>query len=294
MEGEVKQPTVLIVVVTYESDLHEMEENLAECSAVARVVLCDNSIQPQTRAAVQSFAKSRGMHYLGMTGNRGIGYAQNRGIEFARQAAADFVLLMDDDSRMPAASMHRLLNCYFELTAGGRRVGAVSALAIDRDGAAKRPAAGRPETVVECRDLMSSGSLIPVGVFATVGFMDEGLFIDFVDFDWGWRARAHGLGLYQAQDAVFAHALGEGFVRVFGYPVKLKSPIRHYYQTRNTFRMLRRPHTPAGWKAKQLVTILIKCVVFPLFVPPRRSRLACFFQGLADGMRDWFRNQAVS
>ncbi|END16895.1 putative rhamnosyltransferase domain protein, partial [Escherichia coli P0301867.8] len=35
---------------------------------------------------------------------------------------------------------------------------------------------------------MSSGSLTKVDVFKKIGLFDEDLFIDYVDYEWGWRA----------------------------------------------------------------------------------------------------------
>jgi rhamnosyltransferase len=219
-----------------------------------------------------------------MGGNLGIGAAQNRGIDFADQNGAEFVLLLDDDSRMTRTALTSLLKAYSELRAMGIRVGAVCGRPIDRHDGSEDSSGNKASAYRVCREMMSSGSLIPLAVFREVGPMDDSLFVDYVDFEWGWRAIAQGYRLYLANDVVFSHALGEGIHRILGKTIKLKSPIRHYYQTRNSLLLLRRHYVPIAWRVKNLTLTLIKCVVFPMFVLPRRCRFSYAFRGLLDGI----------
>jgi rhamnosyltransferase len=274
----------MAIIVTLDSDVDELRANLADCSACMHLVICDNSEDAMHRAAIREFAESQRMAYLSMGGNLGIGCAQNRGIEFAKQNGAEFVLLLDDDSRLTCTALSGLLKAYFELQALGNRVGAVGGRAIDRHDASESSIGREEGAFMLSREMMSSGSLIPIAVLGEVGFMDESLFVDYVDFEWGWRAIEHGYKLYLANDVIFLHALGEGSYRILGIKVKLKSPIRHYYQTRNTLLLLRRRYVPMGWRVKNLVRTLIKCVVFSMFISPRGRRFLYAFRGLRDGL----------
>jgi rhamnosyltransferase len=274
---------VMAIVVTLDSDVHELTTNLAECSECMQVVLCDNSEGEASRTAIRTFAESRDISYFSMDGNRGIGYAQNRGITYAEQAGAEFVLLLDDDSRFSCRALSRLLDAYRDLQLGGDCIGAVCGRPVDRHHAGSSDP-DKTSNPIQCREMMSSGSLIPIAVLHDVGFMDESLFVDYVDFEWGWRAIAHGYTIYLAADVSFSHALGDGIQTVAGMKIKLKSPIRHYYQTRNALRLLRRPYVPMIWKIKNFVMTLVKCMVFPIFVPPRSQRALYVVRGLKDGV----------
>jgi rhamnosyltransferase len=274
---------VMAIVVTLDSDVEELATNLAECRECMQVVLCDNSEGDASRTAIRTFAESRDIAYFSMDGNRGIGCAQNRGIAYAEQAGAEFILLLDDDSRFTCSALSRLLDRYRELKFEGNRIGAVCGCPVDRHQAASSNS-NQTSNPVQCRDMMSSGSLIPMEVLRDVGFMDESLFVDYVDFEWGWRAIARGYGVYLAADVSFSHALGDGIKTVAGMEIKLKSPIRHYYQTRNALRLLRRPYVPMTWKMKNLVMTLGKCLAFPIFVPPRSQRALYVVRGFKDGV----------
>ena len=95
---------------------------------------------------------------------------------------------------------------------------------------------------------MSSGTLIHRNAIEYVGLFEEPLFIDCVDFEWGWRARSLGVKLLLVREAFFSHTIGDGLHRY----EQLPSPIRHYYQTRNINYMLTRNYVPKLWKMKQL------------------------------------------
>jgi rhamnosyltransferase len=114
--------------------------------------------------------------------------------------------------------------------------------------------------------------------------MNEALFIDLVDFDWGWRALDRSYGLFIAEGVRFQHALGEGAFQAFGLRGGIPSPIRHYYQTRNTLYLLTQPHVPTTWKLRQIINLAIKIVVFPIFIAPRLERLTHFSRGVIDAI----------
>jgi rhamnosyltransferase len=272
---------VMAIVVTLDSDVHDIEANLAGCSPCMHTVLCDNSEDEASRISIRTFAESQGFTYLSMDGNQGIGHAQNRGFAFAEQAGAEFVLLLDDDSQFTCGALSGLIDTYRGLRLKGERVGAVCALPVDRHYADRRHP-GEANTVSPCREMMSSGSLIAVDALRDAGGMDESLFVDYVDFEWGWRAIAHGYKVYLANGVTFSHSLGDGILTVAGMKIRLKSPIRHYYQTRNSLRLLRRPYVPMPWKIKNTVLTLIKSAVFPICMAPRRLRFSYILRGLKD------------
>jgi rhamnosyltransferase len=49
--------------------------------------------------------------------------------------------------------------------------------------------------------------------------------------------------------------------------------------------MFGRPYVPATWKAKYLLVLPAKLVLFPIMVPPRLRRLRYILRGILDFMR---------
>jgi rhamnosyltransferase len=277
--------SIMGILVTYNTDPSAFIELLDRFSTTIPLVVCDNSTDRDIRTRIKGCSDSRNMVYLPMNGNVGIAAAQNRGIEFAKSQNASFVLLIDDDSHLTAAEALQLREAYRQLSASGKKVGAVSARAISAKGQnlSNVPDPGRPG-FTRCPLLNSSGTLIALETFTEVGLMNEELFIDLVDFDWGWRALGKGYGLFITEGVRFQHALGVGALQVFGLRGGIPNPIRHYYQTRNTLYLLAQPHVPINWKLRQIINLAIKIVVFPIFITPRLERLAHFSRGTLDAL----------
>jgi rhamnosyltransferase len=132
---------------------------------------------------------------------------------------------------------------------------------------------------------IASGMMIPSRVFAQVGFMDEKLFIYWVDMEWGWRARAKGFTIIGCADVVIEHSLADG-VKKFGskwYYVRL--PIRHYYMVRNALYLaLRCRDINFGMR----VYLVIKCfkylVGFTLLGEPHGKHFAYCVKGVYHGL----------
>ena len=102
----------------------------------------------------------------------------------------------------------------------------------------KRLDCDQADAVVNVDFLLSSGSLLPLSALANIGLMDESLFIDHVDTEWCFRAKAHGFQLFGVCDAVMTHALGERRKEIWFLRqrvVPFHKPFRYYYMFRNSF-----------------------------------------------------------
>jgi rhamnosyltransferase len=276
--------SVVAIVVAYNTNVESLRTNLLGLVPASKILICDNSTNLQIRDQLAELASSQHLYYLPMHGNKGIAYAQNRGIEFARDLGANCILFVDDDSRPLPDMLGKLVGSYQTLLKSKAKVGAVGALAISSKGQSLSGISKGHGEVISRPLMMSSGSLIPMSTIEQVGMMDESLFIDFVDFDWSWRARSNGYGLYLVNNACFRHSLGVGIANILGFKLKVPIPVRHYYQFRNALRMLLRPYVPAAWKSMQVPAFAARFILFSLFVPPRRKRVFYMLRGLMDGI----------
>jgi rhamnosyltransferase len=291
-----KRPTVVAVVVAYLPDLAILDAAVLRLAAqVAYTFVVDNS--PHDRRA--EFPAREAVQVIRLDRNAGIGAAQNVGIAAAAERGADFVLLMDQDS-LPAEDMaEQLLQAYERARQGGGRVAAVGARIVDPDGRDDgfvRFRRGRYEAVpippgaadVDCDMLIASGTLIPLSSIDRVGPMAEDLFIDKVDTEWCLRARAGGLRLIGAPQALLHHRLGEGAVRIwFGRwrELRLHQPFRYYYMVRNGLLLRRSPHRTPAWCRADLRQLLSIVLYFGLLKPRGFAPLRMMLRGLVDGLR---------
>jgi len=233
---------------------------------------------------------------LRQTHNIGLAAALNRGIAWARAHGSTHVLLLDQDSWPEPGMVATLVDALASLSRD-ERVAAVGACQVDPRIAELAPfvEVGFPksrklrcsEGVVRCDFLIGSGSLIPLAVLDEVGEMDEGLFIDNVDLDWCFRARARGYAVYGVGGARMEHLLGDrraslarGHVRVVQH-----SQQRLYFIMRNRLELYRRRHTPRIWVAQDVPRVLAKLILFGVLLAPRRANLGYMLWGLWDGAR---------
>ncbi len=237
------------------------------------------------------------IHYTAQGENTGIAAAQNTGIRLALAGAASHIILFDQDSVPAAGMVQALLSAESALIHEGLRVAAVGPVSIDeRDGSVfpvvRYSFLGlRTITVdlsksaaVEAHFLMASGCLIRASVLSTVGMMREDLFIDWVDNEWGLRARNMGLRCYVVPEARMTHRVGDGVVSIFGKPVHLHTETRNYYLLRNAIYLMRVRTMGLRWKLSFLPRLPLYLVIYPLLAKHKLRHFATLLRALLDGM----------
>lgn len=288
---------VCAVVVTYHPDLPLLSELLAAlCPQVGAVIVVDNT--GGRIDGLTGMVEGAGGTLLAREGNLGLASAQNLGIGWAREHGFAQVLLSDQDS-VPAPGMVAALQ---EAIAGlGTHTRIAAAGPVFRDLREDRQAPfvriGFPfnrklwcessRRTIACDFLISSGTLIPLAVIDAVGPMNEGLFIDSVDLEWSFRARARGYTLHGVCAAAMHHHLGDARRSLpFGIgQIVVHGPQRLYYMMRNRLRLYGMPHTPRIWVAQDVPRMLVKFLLFGVFVGPRWRNLRYMARGVLDGIR---------
>jgi len=125
-------------------------------------------------------------------------------------------------------------------------------------------------------------------VLDAVGDMNEAFFIDHVDDEWIFRARARGFRSFGVCDAIMRHSLGTGTLRFWlgrWRTVPVHSPERNYYVFRNSVLLFRKPHATWRWVYNDLERLLFMAIVYPIFTPHRMRRLRMMAKGIRDGLR---------
>ena len=305
---------VVAVVVTYrpEDDCRELLGALgAQCAAV---VVIDNGSGSQFVAGLAAACSASGAEFVGLSQNVGIAAAQNCGIVRARELGASHVLLSDDDSLPPDNMVAGLLEGFAvgAVAVGGvSGVGGVSSVGAgpvaavgplpaedrpggdqlvyqDRGWSPKRATAEELDTdLLEVPFLIASGCLLSLAALDAVGGMDESLFIDHVDLEWGLRARRAGYRLYCAPRVPLHHSLGDKSVLLPGraQPVHVHAPVRNYYILRNTIILVRRDIMPWRWRVRYCYWAVKYAAFNALAVDRLPERRTLLWRGFRDGLR---------
>lgn len=290
-----KKCNTAAVIVTYEPDEKSLRKLVSILSSqVAEIYIIDNA---------SSTFVGLGQANIILTvlpKNMGIAHAQNVGIRQAfSDGFTDFVLF-DQDSLPSETMISELLKARRQACDDGLQVAAVGPVHIDQDSLAScvfiSTQHGNVEkinvpkslysegTYASCDFLIASGCLISKAVLDSVGYMEDDLFIDCVDIEWGFRANSIGFRCIAAFDAKMYHKIGEAPLKLFGRDLTTHSPLRHYYFYRNFYRLLKRPYVPSCWKRYTLVKSFFQAIVFIFFLKPKFQNFKYILKGIFHGL----------
>jgi rhamnosyltransferase len=258
-----------------------------------RCVVIDNTEQ---KVGADSLGLGPGIVYVANGANLGVATALNQGIGELRRAGCRVALLFDQDSE-PSETLLRELPALMlcEVEAGCRvaligpayqdaRLGGTAPFVQFGFPALRRIEPGGTE-LIDVDFLITSGSCVNLDVWATVGAMDESLFIDFVDVEWCVRARAAGYRVAGAPWLRLAHALGGEPVHILRHNYPSHSPDRHYYQFRNAVVLMKREYMPWKWKANELLKMPFRLVIYGIWLKPGWRHVWMALVGIRDGLK---------
>jgi len=230
-----------IIYVTYNANTELLSKSINSIVTQAdKVIIVDNT--PNKDEKLEIF-KNEDVEIIYLEDNFGIAYAQNVGIKNALEKYSEYIMLSDQDTIYPnnyISDMLKIFDIY-------DNVGAIAPRFIDgmkksSDGFISLtpiifkqffPQSGLHEVM----QVIASGKILNAKYLNNIGLMDENLFIDWVDLEWCWRARKKGYKIIGNADVVIEHQLGDSSKDLGFREVNLRSPMRHYYITRNAFHL---------------------------------------------------------
>jgi len=102
----------------------------------------------------------------------------------------------------------------------------------------------------------SSGTLLSLKHLKRVGFFDESLFLDYVDFEFFYRLRKNGFKVIQTERiALDSHTFGDIYPSIFG-PIRATSAIRLKFQKASTKQLLRYSYVPITFRLWLIIRLL--------------------------------------
>lgn len=287
---------VYAVLVTYNPNIASFREVIESLRRQTdAIVIVDNA--SENLFEIEALIQSTTIELLKFSKNKGIASAQNKGITYADSKGGKYILLMDQDTVLPEEAISSLHKECTVLESRGLKVGAIGCAYRDtHDGKLnaiwkqsgrnleKKEVNSEVSQLLEVDFVIASGSLIPISTMKEVGLMEDGLFIDLVDIEWGLRAKSYGYQSYQSFTHIMTHTLGSGRISVFGKTVSLHSPIRNYYSIRNSIFLAQRRYIGSAWRIYFIKRIFPYLVVFGFFPSQKWLRIKFMMHGLVDGL----------
>lgn len=268
------------IFVTYHPDPVRLQCSISSIiEQVDQVIVVSNSPMGGESWVAERFPQ---VSLVMLGSNHGIAEAQNKGLRLAEIAGHDVVVLSDQDTIYPedyVASMCSVLASRVDFPIAAvvpafhdEVKGCVGGYIPERSvffGGAKLRGGVAP-----VHEAIASGMVISMPALIDVGLMDERLFIDWVDMEWCWRARASGYQVLMNADVVIFHKLGDRTMNIGYRSVNLRSPLRHYYITRNAFHLALRDQSLSSVERIVLFFRSMRYIfAFPILSRPRLANL---------------------
>jgi GT2 family glycosyltransferase len=210
----------------------------------------------------------------------------------------DWIWTFDFDSVPAPDSLVCLLGGVSSLNGALAEVGLIAPLAVHRQtnsyypplfwrNGFVSPSADQVREPLWFADMvMASGSLVRRQVVETIGLPRADFFMDFFDYEYSLRARAHGYKIAVVPAAELAHEVGEA--RIVRLPGRSRlwtsyAPWREYYNSRNL--AYAGWHLYPNWGTKKFVLkhLVRHAGAVVLFSPNKTASIWRMMQGFRDG-----------
>lgn len=218
-------------MILYNPGLELLDNIRLYSDSVGAVYAIDNSETPSPRVNA-GLLSMKNVQYLPNNDNLGVARALNSAAELAIRDGYEFLLTMDQDSKVTPGMVDTLLACR---DARNRdTIGIIAPRQIYASFEDRRETGACEEILTT----MTSGNLLSLAAYKTAGPFLEKLYIDFVDHEYCMRLTKSGFKIIRANNAVLHHNLGAvSEHRLFckRFAVGNHPPLRRYYGTRNKF-----------------------------------------------------------
>lgn len=221
-------PKIVGVVVLYHPDTSVIDNIRSYLNDLQVLYVVDNSEKPHILASV--LEKEPKIVYFSNNKNLGIAKALNQAANYAMESQCDWLLTMDQDSKASPMMFSKMMDCI--------RNRATENIGIFTPYHANRYFP-ESQTTSECSEIlvtMTSGNLLNLNAFKTVGPFLESLFIDHVDTEYCLRLHDYGYKIVQINRAILYHNVGDLKLHRIGQKTFFSTnhaPLRKYYVYRN-------------------------------------------------------------
>lgn len=219
------------VIITYNPDA-SVANNIRKIASISyKVVIVDNASCNFSSLLKTLRNEISNLCIIENLSNLGIAKALNIGIKSALEFSPKWIFTFDQDS-LPSDDFLSAYNIALS-NLPADTVGLLSC------GFSDIPCIAPKNIYVKKKHtIITSGCLHNTDIFSKVGFYNESLFIDCVDFDYSLRVAKAGYNTYRISQCLLLHHLGNPIYRKFLFwriSSTNHSLMRRYYMSRNHF-----------------------------------------------------------
>ncbi|MCD6486473.1 MAG: glycosyltransferase family 2 protein [Syntrophobacterales bacterium] len=278
---------ICAVVVSYFPDSNFPERIRKIAEQVGKVIIVDNGSDIETIEVLNKLSLQSRIQPILNSENLGVATALNQGVWWAQGHGFRWVLLFDHDTTPEKTMTEELLSVYTKFPCQEKL-----AIVGSNYYNAYNHCPLYNMDVDSCRwmrkTVITSGSLLSLRAFNTIGPFRDEFFIDLVDFEYCLRTRAKGYYVTITSKPIMEHRLGEVEVhRLLWRKVGTSnhSALRRYYMTRNYILLAKEyASSEQAWVLVTLFHFLKSIILMILLEKNRRTKLRNVILGIWHGI----------
>ena len=297
---------IAAIITCFNPNPVELEDLIGSIKTQVQLIILVNNggLNSDLSNKFQNLSSNTELITLNPATNLGTAGGYNLGAEKAWSQGMTHLLLLDQDSLCKEDMVSELIQLENFLTNSNLKVAAVGPYYICKSNNQPAPfiqhvnyqidrvyenseqviSFNNGNKYVPCSYIISSGSLISKESWNQIGTMNEGLFLDFTDIEWGLRASSKGFQCFGSFDAKMYHLIGDEQLSLLGRKISLHSPLRHYYAFRNCVWLFTQGNIPLGTRVNYLIKLLPKILIYSAFSKTPSRQLRFMLLGILDGI----------
>jgi len=288
-----KNNVIDAVLVTYNPDKDRLKNCINSLRSQVRKIWVINNYSIDFNIKDKLAGDFNSVEVILLSENLGIAYAQNLGIQKALDNNANFIVLSDQDTLYPKNFVEKMLPAFEQEK---YHIAAVAPLFHNTVGNKKNEgfillskfgyfSIFPDQGYYKINHAIASGLIIKSEYLPETGLMNTGLFIDWVDFEWCWRAISKGYHIIGNANIVIEHNLGDSQVHVADKSMTVRAPLRHYYIVRNVFYLAcYSPYLNFLHRLNLFYWGVVHVAAYSILAKPRLENIKLTFLGVYHGV----------
>lgn len=295
---------IACIVVTYNPSKKYLNQLLLQLlKSPVSIYIVDNWYSNDSRKYVKHLSSNfkEDVKLIALDKNYGIAKALNIGVESACRDQHQFAILFDQDSMPEEGLIDEMAAVAKQFVLADSRVAAIGPRLYDprsnvffkfaslKWGLWKKKGCDTGNgDFIKCEFINSSGSMLFLKHWETIGLFREEFFIDHVETDWYMRVRHLGYKCYGVcTKAYLLHHMGDSVCRYWFFGWRFmphRSPERHYTIVRNSIWLSKLNYTPFSWLANATLKIIFTFFYFSIFDENGKGQAKNILKGIRDGV----------
>lgn len=245
--------------------------------------MLDNS--PQENGGQLDFIGVDNIKYICFGENLGLSLAFNKLFQIEEFEEDDYIVFFDQDSTVEEAHIDNLVQEYELLQKNNIPVGVLGPVFYNTSNGlieVPKTKTALTEHSFKVSSIITSSMLCKYKDIKDIGFFNERVFLDMADWDICWRIIESGKLCCMTDKIVLKHSLGTGEKKIGFLRIRVGSPFREYYQTRECLYLLTRKYTPFKYKVRFVLMLTVRPIMHLLFLENKKERIKYIFKGIKD------------